>query len=96
MKIDIVNWLNKISIMLIIVCFFISISLVRLPFLSLMDSNSIFWLIIVPMWLISIVFFIILKSLEEHILQQRKILERLELTFRVEEQKRIEDPLSRF
>ena len=46
--------------------------------------------------ILSLVVFLLLRAFEEHIILQNKILERLDYTFKVEEQKRVEDPLSRF
>ena len=96
MKINVLNWLHKLSSVVLIIGFIGSIAISGLPVFNEIEFYLVFWAIVMPIWVISLVVFLLLRAFEEHIILQNKILERLDYTFKVEEQKRVEDPLSRF
>jgi len=96
MKFEVIKWIRAVCVFVLFMLMLVSISMFDLPVLSTMGKESILFLIIFPMWTISFVIIILLLSIVEIINNQNKLINRLEHTFKVEEQKRIDDPLSRF
>jgi len=96
MKFEVNKWIKAVCAFVLFMVLLISTSMFDLPVLSSMGKESILFLIIFPMWTISFVIIIVLLSIVEIINNQNKLMSRLEHTFKVEEQKRIDDPLSRF
>jgi len=96
MKINVSIWLYKISNIVLVTGFIASMALSGLPIFSQVEFYLIFWALIVPIWVLSFVLFALLHAFNEHLTIQKSILERLNQSFKVEEQRRVEDPLSRF
>lgn len=96
MNINVSKWLQNLSKVILVVGFVASISVSSLPMFIQTEFYVIFWAVIVPIWVISFILFTLLHAIKAHLEIQKSILERLNQSFKVEEQRRIEDPLSRF
>lgn len=96
MKINISDWLYNLSSVVLVVGLMASLSISGLPIFSQIEFYITFWVAIVPIWVLSIILFVLLRALKAHLAFQKLILERLNQNFKVEEQRRVEDPLSRF
>lgn len=96
MKINISDWLYNLSSVVLVVGLMAGLSISGLPIFSQIEFYITFWVVIVPIWVLSIILFVLLRALKAHLAFQKSILERLNQNFKVEEQRRVEDPLSRF
>lgn len=96
MKINISDWLHNLSSAVLVTGLAASMAISGLPIFSQIEFYITFWVVIVPIWVLSLILFVLLRALKAHLSFQKSILERLNQNFKVEEQKRVEDPLSRF